>query len=309
MSDLHIVTGAGPVGQTIAEQLAAAGQQVRVLTRSGSGPDHPRIERRAVDIGRPEQLSGEFADAAAVYHCAGASRYAAQAWRAELIPAQQSVLDEAGKTGTVVVIAENLYSYGRVDRPITEDMPREAEGGKPGVRTELVRAREAHTTPTVSVGAADFLGPYVRNSMSGEQIFAPILAGKKAKALGRLDQPHSFTYVPDLAAAMIRAAADPALWNSFLHAPTAPPVTQRELIDLIGDAAGLPKPGVAALGPGLLRALGLVSPQMREFAEMSYQGAAPFVLDSSASARRLDLRPTPLDEAVAVTVNWWKTRA
>ncbi|WP_194818642.1 NAD-dependent epimerase/dehydratase family protein [Nocardia sp. XZ_19_385] len=309
MSDLHIVTGAGPVGVTIAEQLAAAGKQVRVLTRSGSGPEHPLVERRKIDVGNPGQLSGEFEGAAAVYHCAGASAYAAKAWRAELIPAQQAVLDEAGKTGTVVVCAENLYSYGRVDRPITEDMPRTADFGKPGVRTELVRAREAHATPTISVGAADFVGPYVRNSLSGEQIFAPILAGKKAKALGRLDMPHSFTYIPDLAAAMIRAAADESLWNSFLHAPTAPPVTQRELIDLIGQAAGVAEPQVLALSPWMLKTIGLISPAMRELAEMSYQGAAPFVLDSSASEQRLGLHPTPLDKAVASTVDWWKTQA
>ncbi|MGW0249180.1 NAD-dependent epimerase/dehydratase family protein [Nocardia goodfellowii] len=309
MSDLHIVTGAGPVGSTLAEQLAAAGKQVRVLTRSGGGPDHPLVERRRVDATRPEQLAGEFEGAAAVYHCAGASEYSAKAWRAELIPAQQTVLDEAGKTGTVVVFAENLYSYGRVDRPITEDMPRTADFGKPGVRTDLVRAREAHATPTISVGAADFLGPYVRNSLSGEQLFGPIVAGKKAKTLGRLDVPHSFTYVPDLAAAMIRAAADESLWNSFLHAPSAPAVTQGELIDLIGRAAGVGKPQVMALSPWMLKAIGLVSPAMRELAEMSYQGSAPFVLDSSASEKRLDLRPTPLDVAVAATVDWWKTQA
>ncbi|MEV6279934.1 NAD-dependent epimerase/dehydratase family protein [Nocardia sp. NPDC051832] len=309
MSDLHIVTGAGPVGVTIAEQLAAAGRRVRVLTRSGGGPEHPLVERRKVDAAQPDRLAGEFDGAAAVYHCAGASAYAAATWRAELIPAQRTVLDEAGKNGTVVVFAENLYSYGRVDRPITEDMPRTADFGKPGVRTELVRAREAHATPTVSVGASDFLGPYVRASLSGEQLFAPILAGKKAKALGRLDMPHSFSYVPDVAAAMIRAAADEALWNSFLHAPTAPPVTQRELIDLIGRAAGVPDPQVLALSPWMLKALGLFSPPMRELAEMSYQGAAPFVLDSSASEKRLDLRPTALDTAVAATVDWWKTQA
>ena len=47
---LFVVTGAGPVGWTVAEQLAAAGHRVRVLTRSGSGPDHPRVDKGAVDV-------------------------------------------------------------------------------------------------------------------------------------------------------------------------------------------------------------------------------------------------------------------
>jgi nucleoside-diphosphate-sugar epimerase len=47
---------------------------------------------------------------------------------------------------------------------------------------------------------------------------------------------------------------------------------------------------------------------MRELAEISYQVTRPFVLDSTDSERRLDLRPTSLDEAVATTVAWWKTQ-
>ena len=42
---LHVVVGAGPVGGGTAERLAAAGHDVRVVTRSGGGPDDARIER------------------------------------------------------------------------------------------------------------------------------------------------------------------------------------------------------------------------------------------------------------------------
>lgn len=50
MNTVHVVTGAGPVGTTVATHLALAGHRVRLLTRSGSGPDHPAIERRRVDL-------------------------------------------------------------------------------------------------------------------------------------------------------------------------------------------------------------------------------------------------------------------
>ncbi|MFQ6397512.1 NAD-dependent epimerase/dehydratase family protein [Nocardia sp. KC 131] len=308
MPELHVITGAGPIGATLAEQLASAGKQVRLLTRSGSGPEHELIERRAVNVALPEQLSGQFDRATAVYHCLGASRYAAKEWQAELPPAEQAVMDEAGKANTVVVFAENLYSYGKVEGPITETAPRNADFGKPAVRTQLVRARAAHATPTVSVAASDFLGPYVRASVAGEQLFTPILTGKKVQALGKLDLPHSFTYIPDLAAAMIRAAAEQSLWDTFLHAPTAPPITQRQLIDSIATAAGVAAPKVSAAPVALMRLMGLFSGQMRELTEMSYQVAGPFILDSSDSQQRLDLRPTPIDESITATVAWWKAQ-
>ena len=256
MDPVHVVTGAGPVGSTVAQQLAEAGQRVRLLTRSGSGPEHPLVERRRVDVSRPEQLDEALAGAVAVHHCIHGSRYDARTWRAELPVAERHVLAAAGRVGAVVVFPESLYSYGPVDGPITEDTPRTASTGKLGVRTDLLAQRAASPTPTVSVAASDFYGPLVRNAHAGERLVPTVLAGRTMRVLGSLDQPHSFTYVPDLAAAMVRAAATPELWDSVLHAPTAPPVTQRELVERVAAAAGragppdVGDPGVGAARPG-----------------------------------------------------------
>ena len=46
---LHVIVGAGPVGSAAALRLAAAGHQVRVITRSGTGPDADGVERIAAD--------------------------------------------------------------------------------------------------------------------------------------------------------------------------------------------------------------------------------------------------------------------
>ena len=306
MSAIHVVTGAGPVGSTIALQLAESDQQVRLLTRSGSGPEHPLIERRQVDVSRADQLVAAFADAAVVHHCIHGSAYDVRTWRAELPAAEKVVLDAAGRVGAVVVFPESLYSYGPVDGPMTEDLPRAASTGKLGVRTDLLAQRAASTTPTISVAASDFYGPRVRTSHAGERLVPTVLAGKTMRVVGSLDQPHSFTYVPDLAAAMIKAASMPELRNSFLHAPTAPPVTQRQLIEQVALAAGVPVPRMSALPSGALRTLGLVVRSMKELAETAYMFDRPFVLDSSASERRLDLAPTPFETGIKETVSWWR---
>lgn len=309
MTQTHVVTGAGPVGSTVALQLADQGHQVRLLTRSGSGPEHPAIERRAVDVSRPGPLAEAVTGAAAVHHCIHGSTYAASTWRAELPAAERTVLEAAGRVGAVVVFPESLYSYGPVDGPMTEDLPRAASTGKLGVRTDLLRAREASTTQTVSVAASDFYGPLVRTAHAGERMVPTILAGKMIRAIGSVDQPHSFTYVPDLAAAMIRAAATPQLWNSFLHAPTAPAVTQRELIEAFAAAGGVPVPKMSAVPSWAVRAIGVVSGEMRELAETSYMFTRPFVLDSSRSEELLGLSPTPLDVGIKATTEWWRATA
>jgi nucleoside-diphosphate-sugar epimerase len=308
MTSIHIVTGAGPVGSTVAQQLAGEGHDVRLLTRSGSGPEHPLIERRHTDVSRAELLDEAFDGAVAVHHCIHGSRYDAATWRAELPAAEQAVLAAAGRAGAVVVFPESLYAYGEVSGPITEDLPRTATRGKQGVRADLLRAREASDTPTVSVAASDFFGPLVRTAHAGERMVPTIMAGRPMRVLGSLDQPHSFTYVPDLAAAMVRAAETPGLWNSFLHAPTAPALTQQELIEAYAAAAGAPTPRTGVIPGWLLRAVGPVHRDTRELAELSHQFTAPFVLDSSRSEQRLGLHPTPFDEAIRATVEWWRAQ-
>ncbi|MFF1384304.1 NAD-dependent epimerase/dehydratase family protein [Arthrobacter sp. NPDC058288] len=309
MPELYVVTGAGPVGWTVAEQLAGQGKRVRVLTRSGSGPEHALIDRMSVDVSDPALLGEAFAGASAVFHCIHGSAYAADAWAQELPAAEEAVLAAAGEAGAVVVFPESLYSYSRPDDVMAEDSPREAQGGKRGVRTALLKGRAASPTNTVSVVAGDFFGPRVRTAHAGERMVPAVLAGRRILVIGSADQPHSFTYVPDLAAAMIRAARTPSLWNRVWHAPTGPAVTQRQLAAAFAEAGGAPAPKVGAVPGWLLRAMGFFSAGTRELAEMLYQFERPFVMDSRASESALGLRPTPLPEAAAATVGWWRAQA
>ena len=300
-----VVIGAGPVGATIALQLAEQGRPVRLLTRSGSGPEHPLVERHRADASDAAALVEELAGATAVFDCMHASAYRADVWRDELPRAERAVLDAAGKAGAVVVFPESLYSFGHVDAPITEATPRNASTGKPAVRVELLRQRDASSTPTVSVAASDFYGPLVRNAHAGERMVPTVMAGRTMRVIGDPDAPHSWTYIPDLAQAMIRAADDERLWDSFLLAPTAPAISQRELVATYARAAGVTPPAVHGIPAWTLKAVGLVHRDTRELAEMSYQFTRPFVIDSSASEQRLGLAPTPLQAGARETVAWW----
>lgn len=306
MSKVYVVTGAGPVGWSVAAQLAEQGRQVRLLTRSGSGPGHPLIERIRGDAKDPAVLRSVLAGAQAVFHCIHGSAYNASVWQAELPAAEHAVLAAAQEVGAVVVFPESLYSYSEPDSVMSEGSPRQATGGKRGVRTELLRARAASATPTVSVVSGDFFGPRARTAHAGERMVAPILAGKNVSVVGSSRQPHSFTYVPDLARAMIAAADQPSAWNAVWHAPTGPALTQKELAQAFAAAAGRPSPKVRVLPGWTLRAAGIFSADARELAEMLYQFERPFIMDSAASEAALGVTPTPLETAVAATVDWWR---
>ncbi|MGG5170652.1 NAD-dependent epimerase/dehydratase family protein [Pseudarthrobacter sp. J1738] len=306
---LSIVTGAGPVGWSVAEALAAAGTHVRVLTRSASGPDHPLIEKVATDVSDPAQLAAAFEGAGTVFHCIHASAYTAKAWAAQLPQTEQTVMDAAAAADAVVVFPESLYSYNQSNTVMTEDGPRAAQGGKRGIRTELLKARTAHPANTVSVVAGDFFGPRVKVAHAGDRMVPRILAGKALNPLGSADQPHSFTYVPDLAAAMVAVANRPELWNTVLHAPTGPALTQRELAKAFASAAGVPLPTLRVIPGWMVRSGGLVSTDLREIGELLYQFTKPFVMDSSRSEALLGFKATAFPDAAAATVAWWKSAA
>ena len=48
----------------------SGGEQVRILSRRGIGPEHPAIERVAADAADADRLSSLIAAAAALYNCA-----------------------------------------------------------------------------------------------------------------------------------------------------------------------------------------------------------------------------------------------
>lgn len=297
-----VIAGAGPIGNTLARQYAEAGTPVRVLTRSGSGPEHPLVERARVDVTDRAALTEAVRDAETIHYCIHASAYNEKAWATELPAAEQTVLAVAEEVGAQVVFPESLYAFD-ASGTITETTAQTATRGKPRIRRELLAARAAAPARTTSVVASDYFGPGAgANAHAGDRMLTPATKGGTFRPLGSADQPHSWTYLPDLAAAMRRAAELPAAPDRLLFAPTNAPRTQRELVTAYAAAAGRPAPKIAPVPSWLLRAMGTVHAGTRGLAEMLYQFARPFTMDSSAGEAELGLAPTPWDTAVAETV-------
>ena len=77
---------------------------------------------------------------------------------------------------------------------------------------------------------------------------------------------------------------------------------------LFFEEMGLP-PKMTGMGPLMLRVGGLFIPAARELVEMLYGFEQPFLVDGSKFERTFGLRPTPLRQAVAETVAWFRTYA
>lgn len=307
---LHVVFGAaGAIGGAVVTELLRAGGNVRAVSRGGQAPEG--AQGVAADASDPAQAARAAADASVVYHCAS-PRYTQ--WP-ELFPALTgSILGAAVSSGAKLVFADNLYAYGPVDGLLREDLPAVARGRKGRTRVEmaaqLLGAHRDGRARVVIGRASDYYGPRGTGSTAGETVFGRILAGKKPQWTGRLDQPHTFHYLPDIARGLLvladRQEADGQVW----HLPAAGPLTAQQFFDMIAQAAGQPVPVRASVAsPGLLAVAGIFSPLLREMRETTYQFRAPFVIDASKfEAAFGHLEPTPHRDAVQRTVAWYRSR-
>jgi nucleoside-diphosphate-sugar epimerase len=299
---LHVVVGAGPIGTGIASLLAEDGERVRLVTRSGSGPSHPAIERIAADAGDAARLRDLTAGAVALYNCANPPYHR---WPTDWPPLASAMLSAAEATGAVLAITDNLYGYGPVRGPMTEGLPLAATGHKGRVRARMWRdalaAHEAGRVRVTAARAADFLGPGAASFFT--MVAVPALAaGRTARIPAALDLPHSFSYTGDVARTLVTLARDERAWGRPWHVPSAPALTMRELAGRFCRRAGHPSPKLASVPRWTLRPVGLMSTQIREFVEVSYQFYAPFELDSSAVTRTFGLTATPIDEVLGTLV-------
>ena len=306
--DLQVVLGAGGgIGGAVVRELAARGHRVCAVNRSGRLQVPPGVEIRGGDVTTAAGATAACAGAAVVYHCA---QPAYARWPQEFLPMTRAILEGAAATGAKLVLADNLYLYGPVARPMTEDLPSAATNPKGRVRAQLAElllaAHRAGRLRTTMGRASDYFGPGGVNTVNGPNIFANALAGRTARWIGSLDVPHTVSFLPDIARGLAvlgeRAEADGQPW----HLPAAEPVTGRRFLELVFAELGRPA-RVAGLGRPMQRLLGLVNPAVRELGETWYQRDRPFVLDATRFQRTFGPLPvTPLPDAVAETLAWFR---
>jgi nucleoside-diphosphate-sugar epimerase len=223
------------------------------------------------------------------------------------------VLAAAEATGARLVSMENVYMYGRpAGRLLTEDSAYEAHTRKGQLRGRMARdLLAAHDAGRVEVAigrASDYFGPRGgAQSNLGDRVFPAALAGGTATVLGDPDQPHTYTYVPDIGEGLAVLGEHPDAPGHVWHLPNDPDTrTTRQLVDIAYRQAGQPRGKLRRLPPVLLRALGLVNPTMRELVEMQYQFEEPFVVDSSTITNKLGVEATAVEDAIAHTLRTYR---
>ena len=306
----HIVFGTGQVGRLVAGQLAALGHDVLAVNRSGRG-NIQGAQVVAGDATDPTFTSKVAAHADVVYFCLNATNYSR--WAAEFPPLQRGVLAGAQAAGARLVVLDNLYAYGpTAGRDLVETMRARPTSVKAATRAamtaELLQAHHAGRVEVAIGRASDYFGPGTTQSALGETVFGTALSGRTAQVMGDPDTLHSYSYTPDVAAALVTLGTEPGAAGSVWHLPVAPARSTRQIIEDIYTLAGQ-RPRSFAAGATALRLVGIVKPAMREYLSTLYQFTDRWVVDDSKFRTAFGDLATPLPDALAATLAWYRDTA
>jgi nucleoside-diphosphate-sugar epimerase len=302
----HVIFGTGPVGLAAMAALCRRGERVRMVNRSGGARVPDGVEVIGGDARDPEFSTAAARGARVVYQALNPGY---RQWAQVFPPLQASVLAAAHATGARLVSLENVYMYGRPDgQPLTETSPYRAHTRKGLVRAamarELLEAHESGRVAVVIARASDYFGPGggIQSNL-GDRVFPAALRGRTARVLGDPDQPHTYTFIPDIGEGLVALGEHPDAPGQVWHLPNDPDTrTTRDLVEVVYRLAGRPAAKVGGTGAWLLRLVGIANPDARESVEMLYEYQQPFIVDSGKIQASLGLRATPVDEALDRTL-------
>lgn len=304
--ELHVVMGTGPLGLAVARHLAARGKPVRAVNSSGRADLPGRVEVVAANVADATDAKRVCEGATVVYHCANPP-YAR--WPDLHPPLMSAIIEGAASSGATLVFGDNLYAYGPVDGPLTEDLPQRAQGPNGRVRAEiadaLLRAHEDGRIRAAIGRGSDFFGPHAHQSTVGDRVFARAIEGRPAQVLGDPDLPHAVTYIEDFGRALVTLGEREEALGKIWHVPNAETITMRAFVQIVFNAAGQPARLRAAPRWGIALAA-LFNPTVRAVREQLYQSERPWVVDSSRFERTFGWSAAPLPEAAAATVAWFR---
>jgi nucleoside-diphosphate-sugar epimerase len=289
-------------------ELVRRGKPVKMFNRSGKAPQGVPAE---VSVAAGDAFSLDFTrqacqGASVVYQCA---QPAYQEWTGKFPALQNSILEGAASAKAKLIVGDNLYMYGQVNGAIHEGLPYAAHTRKGKTRAAMAEALlAAHQSGKVRAAlgrGSDFYGPGVLDSTLGERAILPALQGKPASLVGKLDLPHTYTYIEDFGKALAILGEREQALGQVWHVPSPPTLTQRELMTLFFEQIGKP-PKMSGMGKLMMSIGGLFIPEARESVELMYEFDKPFVVDHSKFARAFGDHATPHLDAVRETITWYR---
>lgn len=298
---MHTILGAGgPVANALTRELMEHHETVRLVSRHEPAIKGENVSWQKADLLNYDEVLAAAQGSTVIYLCAGLV-YNTKIWQHEWPLVIQHVIDVVKATGARLIFFDNVYMYGLVNGPMTEETGIHPVSVKGQVRAKVAgrimkEVKAGHIRASI-LRAADFYGSESLNSFYDMMVLAKYAKKQKAMWLGNPKTKHAFTYVPDAAKAMFLLGQHPECDNQIWHAPTAPALTGKQFIELASNAFKV-EPKYGRVNKFMLRLAGMFNKLMREMVEMFYQYDHDYVFASNKFESYFNVRPTPYEVGV-----------
>jgi len=303
---MHTILGAnGVIGRELSRTLSAVETPIRQVSRDPHRVN-PSDEIVMADLLDPEATGRAIAGSEVAYLVAGL-RYDAEVWQDEWPRLMRNVIDGCKRHESRLVFLDNVYAYGKVEGPMTEETPYNPCSRKGEVRarvaTMLLDEIGAKNLSAMIVRSADFYGPGAVQSFPHATVFERLRKGRTPQWIGNPKAVHTFTYTPDAGRGLAALGQAVEAYGQTWHVPTSKErVTGEGFVRLACELAG--RPYKLQVAPRwMLRLMGLFVGVLRENEEMMYQFEYDYCFDSSKIESVFGLEPTSNRAGIAACLH------
>lgn len=305
---LHTILGAnGTIATELVPIILADNQQLRLVSRNPK--PIKGAETMAADVLDYNQVLKAVQGSDIVYLLVGLE-YNIKVWRKSWPLLMRNVIDACKATGAKLVFFDNIYMYGKVNGPITENTPFNPISKKgvvrAGVDKMLLDEMSAGNIKAVIAKATDFYGPRSTDkSATGIMVFDRMKKKLAPQAMVNADVPRSYNYTPDAAKGLYMLATHDNAYGQTWHLPTAKATpTGREFISIAAKyMTGSTK--VQVLPKLLFKVMAPFNLFIREMNDMLYQSEYPLVFDSTKFEKAFNFTPTSYEQGIKETAEWF----
>jgi nucleoside-diphosphate-sugar epimerase len=280
---MHTILGSGGIiANHIAKSLPAYTSNVRLVSRNPKTVTG-KEELISADLTSAEQVMKAVKGSEVVYLTAGL-QYNIKVWQEQWPILMQNVINACKENNAKLVFFDNVYMYGKVVGPMTEETPFNPCSRKGEVRAKIAtmildEVKKGELTALIA-RAADFYGPETYNSFLNMMVFENLKKGKSAQLMISKNLKHSFTYTPDAGKATAVLGNTLSAYNQTWHLPTDMNVLTSQQIVEIATKELNAKPKITVLPRLMIQMAGLFNPIIKESIEMLYQYDSDYIFNS-----------------------------
>ena len=264
------------------------------------------LEIEEGDVTDLEKLKEIAKDKQFIFH---GINYPYNLWEGNMKKATENVIEAASQNKATIIFPGNIYEFDNV-KEITEDKVANPQTKKGKIRLELFdmlkQAADEGKCKVIFVRLPDFFGPNVTNGLI-KPVFANAAKKKPVNWLVTADVPHQFVFTPDAGRVMYLLSKKkdlPAFANYNFGGYEVASV--KELAKMISSITGGPDK-VNVIPKWMIGILALFNPVVKEIKENFYMFENNVRLNDEKLKKDLpEFRPTPIEEALRETVEWFR---